>query len=453
MSRDPQDKSVHIVGGGLAGCEAALVLAQREIPVTLFEMRPHVSSPAHKTEHLAELVCSNSFKSERPDSAAGQLKHEMQKLKSPLYEIMQKTRVPAGGALAVDRVKFSEAVEEALEAHPFITIVREEVADIDLQHETIIAAGPLCSDKLACVIKDLVGGEQLSFFDAAAPIVETASLDFDILFAESRYGKGEGADYLNAPLNKEEYEQLIYELTHADRVILKDFEQKDLFQACQPVEEVARAGKDALRFGALKPVGLVDPRTGRRPYAVVQLRAENTDKTAYNLVGFQTNLTFGEQKRIFSQIPGLKDAEFARYGVMHRNTFLDTPRVLDSTGALPGHENIRFAGQITGTEGYMEAVASGHLAALNTYAHLNNLNEIILPKETVFGALMAYATSPETQPYQPMHVNFGIIPPLTNSDNAPKRLKKRERYAAYVERAQQALSEFCLSRKDVFYDR
>ena len=344
-----QFDQVTVIGGGLAGSECAIQLADRGFAVKLCEMRPQVSSPAHHTDHLAELVCSNSFKSTRPDSAAGLLKAELERMGSVLLDCAHRAAVPAGGALAVDRVKFSELVEAEVAARPNIEVVHGEVTQIPEGH-VVIAAGPLCSPALSEEVMKLVGGDALAFFDAAAPIVDASTLDMDVLFSQSRYEEQGSGDYLNAPLNKEEYEAFIEALTTADRVVLKDFEGGDLFQACQPAEEVARTGKDAIRFGAMKPVGLTDPRTGRRPWAAIQLRAENKEKTAYNLVGFQTNLTFGEQKRVFHMVPGLENAEFFRYGVMHRNTFVDAPHVLDGTFAVPG-TGVRLAGQITGTEG------------------------------------------------------------------------------------------------------
>lgn len=445
--------TIVVVGGGLAGSECALTLARRGYDVTLYEMRPQEMSPAHTSGNFAELVCSNSFKTDRPDSAAGQLKRELTLLGSSLLPLIYETRVPAGGALAVDRDEFSELVTKTIEAEPRITVIREEVCEIPEADIVIIAAGPLCSEKLSASIQELIGQDYLSFYDAAAPIVEAESLDFDILFAESRYGKGGSADYLNAPFTKEEYEKFYTELIGAQKAILKDFERKELFQACQPVEEVARTGVDALRFGALKPVGLTDPRTGKRPYAVVQLRAENKEHTAYNLVGFQTNLTFGEQKRVFSLIPGLEHAEFARYGVMHRNTFINSPQVLDATFALPkarqtgkaGERTVRFAGQITGTEGYTEAIASGLLAALQTICELEGLPPVKLPDNSMFGALVAYATNPETKPYQPMHVNLGIVP-----FEHEGRLKKKERHEKKAAAAQAALEAYVQSRPELF---
>lgn len=439
-----QFDQVTVIGGGLAGSECAIQLADRGFAVKLCEMRPQVSSPAHHTDHLAELVCSNSFKSTRPDSAAGLLKAELQRMGSVLLDCAHRAAVPAGGALAVDRVKFSELVEAEVAARPNIEIIHGEVTQIPEGH-VVIAAGPLCSPALSEEVMKLVGGDALAFFDAAAPIVDASTLDMDVLFSQSRYEEQGSGDYLNAPLNKEEYEAFIEALTTADRVVLKDFEGGDLFQACQPAEEVARTGKDAIRFGAMKPVGLTDPRTGRRPWAAIQLRAENKEKTAYNLVGFQTNLTFGEQKRVFHMVPGLENAEFFRYGVMHRNTFVDAPHVLDGTFAVPG-TGVRLAGQITGTEGYMEAVATGLLAALNTYAEAIGAAGVELPRVGALGALVGYATDPATVGYQPIHVNFGLVPPLEDG----KRRSKRDRYQAYADRALEALDAYLATRPDLF---
>ncbi|TXF36685.1 methylenetetrahydrofolate--tRNA-(uracil(54)-C(5))-methyltransferase (FADH(2)-oxidizing) TrmFO [Collinsella sp. BA40] len=435
---------VIVIGGGLAGCECALQLADRGIRVRLYEMRPLVSSPAHHSDHLAELVCSNSFKSTRYDSAAGMLKRELRAMGSVLMDCADRAAVPAGGALAVDRGLFSRYVEEAIASRSNIEVIRQEVTAIP-EGRVVIAAGPLCSPSLSEAVLGLVGGESLSFYDAAAPIVDAATLDMDVLFSQSRYEEQGSGDYLNATLSREEYDAFIDGLVGAERVILKDFERRDLFQACQPAEEVARTGKDAIRFGAMKPVGLIDPRTGKRPWAAVQLRAENAEHTAYNLVGFQTNLTFGEQKRVFRMIPGLENAEFFRYGVMHRNTFVDAPHVLDRSFAVPG-TTVRLAGQITGTEGYTEAVASGLLAALNTFADMRGLDHVSLPDTSVFGALVSYATDPACLDYQPMHVNFGIIPPLEDG----KRRSKRDRYTAYADRGGRDLQAYIASRVDLF---
>ena len=436
--------TVDVIGGGLAGCECACQLADRGVHVRLHEMRPQVMTPAHHTEGLAELVCSNSLKSTRPDSAAGLLKEELSRMGSVLLDCARRAAVPAGGALAVDRERFSRLVGEQVAARPNIELMRGEVTEIG-EGPTVIAAGPLCSPALSEVVLALVGGRSLSFFDAAAPIVEADSLDRSILFSQSRYGDAGAGDYLNAPLSKDEYTAFIDALVGARRVVLKDFERRELFSACQPAEEVARTGADALRFGAMKPVGLTDPRTGRRPWAAVQLRAENAERTAYNLVGFQTNLAFGEQKRVFRMIPGLEEAEFARYGVMHRNTFVDSPHVLDKTFSVPG-TRVRLAGQICGTEGYTEAIASGLLAGVNTYADLSGKPALSLPRTGALGALVAYATDPSTEDYQPMHVNFGIVPPLDDG----RRRSKRDRYAAYAARALADLDACLASRGDLF---
>lgn len=436
-------KRVDVVGGGLAGSECALQLARRGVAVRLFEMRPEVSSPAHHTDGFAELVCSNSLKSTKPDSAAGLLKRELEAMGSELLACARQCAVPAGGALAVDRHEFSRLVGERIAASPLIEVVREEVTSLP-EGPAVICAGPLCSDALFEAVSSAVGGERMSFFDAAAPIVDADSLDRSVVFSQSRYG-GEGAgDYLNCPMDKDEYDAFMEALLSAERVIARDFEQRDLFCACQPVEEVGRTGHDSLRFGALKPVGLTDPRTGRRPWAAVQLRAENEAGGAYNLVGFQTNLTWPEQRRVFRMIPGLGEAEFLRYGVMHRNSFVDAPHALGPTFEIPGTQ-VRLAGQISGTEGYVEAIASGMLAALNTFAELTGAAPATLPKTSSFGSLVAYATDPATADYQPMHVNFGILPPLVT----PIR-KKAEKRAALAERARCDFDAWVAWRPDLF---
>ncbi|MCQ2752591.1 MAG: methylenetetrahydrofolate--tRNA-(uracil(54)-C(5))-methyltransferase (FADH(2)-oxidizing) TrmFO [Coriobacteriales bacterium] len=439
---------INVVGAGLAGCEASLQLSARGFYVRLFEMRPKLQTGAHKTDNFAELVCSNSLKSLNPASAAGCLKTELGILGSELLECAYEAQVAAGQALAVDREKFSATVKKRIENQHNIEVVRQEYSALnaDAADYTIIASGPLTSDNLAQSVIEITGGNSaMSFYDAVAPIVDADSLNRDIIFEQSRYDKGDSSDYLNAPFDRDEYYAFIDALLNAERVIAKDFEQKDLFCACQPVEEVARSGRDALRFGALKPVGLVDIRTGMRPYACVQLRAENNNKTAYNLVGFQTNLTFGEQQRVFRMIPGLENADFLRYGVMHRNTFIDSPRVLTRQFCLPSDTRVHFAGQITGTEGYTEAIASGLFAALSVTAQVLGSKEPILPTTTVLGALFDYATDPNTKDYQPMHVNFGIIEPL------PQRVKsKKERYAAYAARSEQEMKGFVLSYPELF---
>lgn len=433
---------VTVVGGGLAGSECALQLARRGVDVRLVEQRPVATSLAHHTDQLAELVCSNSLKSWRYDSAAGVLKRELESMGSALLELAKRCAVPAGGALAVDRDAFSRAVTDEVEREPRIEVVREEATQIP-EGPSVIAAGPLCSQALFDAVSARVGGSHMAFFDAAAPIVDAESIDRSIVFAQSRYGDEGAGDYLNCPMDRQEYDAFVEALLSARRVISRDFEQSDLFSACQPVEEVARTGHDALRFGALKPVGLTDPRTGRRPWAAVQLRAENAAGGAYNLVGFQTNLVWGEQRRVFRMVPGLEHAEFFRYGVMHRNSFVDSPHVLDPTFCIPGTQ-CRLAGQITGTEGYTEAIASGLLAALNTVCDLRGLPEVRLPATGALGSLVRYATDPATKDYQPMHVNFGLVPPLE------RRLKKRERYHAYAQRALGDTRAYLGTRPDLF---
>ncbi len=440
------EKRIVIIGAGLAGSEAALQLASRGFAVRLVEMRPEVPTAVHKTGGFAELVCSNSLKSMKADSAAGMLKAELAALDSQVFAAALRHQVAAGGALAVDREKFSADVTAMIEAHPLIEIERREARDIAFEATdaaaVILASGPLTSDALSASLLGLTGSDHLAFYDAAAPVVMADSLDMEKLFSQSRYEDGEG-DYLNAPFSREEYEAFIDELLSAERVIKKDFESKDLFQACQPIEEVARAGYDAPRFGTMKPVGLTDPRTGRRPWAALQLRAEDAHASCYNLVGFQTNLTFPEQRRVFRMIPGLENAEFARYGVMHRNTFINAPQLLDIHGRLiaPAAADLAapvyVAGQLAGTEGYCEAVRSGLHAALAVAADLSGKTLPPMPESMVYGALLAYATNPETVDYQPMHVNFGIIEPLSQ-----KVRNKRDRYAAYASRGQEALAGY-----------
>ena len=437
------DKFVNIIGAGLAGSEAALQLAQRGVHVRLFEMRPETETDVHRGGDCAELVCSNSLKSTKPESAAGMLKAELAALGSQLIAAAGRSRVDAGGALAVDRDEFSADVTSMVKENPYIEYRVMCVSDpldasLGVADATILATGPLTSDALAQWLVDKTGSDNLAFFDAAAPVVMADSLDMDVLFRQSRYEQDAPGDYLNAPFDKEGYDAFIAELVAADRVIKRDFETKDLFQACQPIEEIARKGADAPRFGTCKPVGLTDPATGRRPWAAVQLRAENAQGTAYNLVGFQTNLTFGEQKRVFRMIPGLQNAEFARYGVMHRNTFIQAPRLLDRDLRLRGIDApVYVAGQLSGTEGYCEAIASGLMCALFVYAQLQGMQAPLLPVETAFGALLDYATDPATQDYQPMHVNFGILKPLDQHIR-----NKGMRYAAYAERGSRAMEGY-----------
>ena len=422
---------VIVVGGGHAGCEAALWLADRGVQVELYEQKPAKYSPAHKSAGFAELICSNSLKAERPDSASGLLKIEMKMMGSHLLDAAETARVAAGGALAVDRDVFSTAVTEMVENHPNITVRREEVTALDESAPMLVASGPLTEGALAQAVAALTGDHRLSFYDAVAPIVTAESLDYDKVFAASRYGRGE-ADYLNCPFNKEEYEAFHAALIAAERAPLHDFDgDLTVYEGCMPIEVMAARGADTIRFGPLRPVGLRDPRTGHRPWAAVQLRAENTARTLYNLVGFQTNLKWGEQKRVFSMIPGLEHAEFVRYGVMHRNTFLESPKVLTKQQFLKEHPNVFFAGQITGFEGYMESAACGLLAARNLYARLEGRQLPPPPADTMCGALVQYLTT-ENKNFQPMGANMGILPPLP-AETRPR--DKRLRYMAQAERA------------------
>ncbi len=427
------NQKVTVIGGGLAGCEAAQILARYGLSVDLYEQKPAHRSPAHKYDGLSELVCSNSLKASRLDSAAGLLKEEMRLLGSLLLPCAEETAVAAGGALAVDRYRFSDLVTAKIRENPAIRVIGQQVERIP-EGPVIVATGPLTSGPLAEEITRLTGKAGLSFFDAAAPIVTRESIDETVVFAASRYGRGED-DYLNCPMNREEYEAFYEALVSAEGVELKDFEKEgfSVYEGCMPVEIMAKRGPDTIRFGPLKPVGLRDPRTGHRPWAVVQLRKENEAGTLYNLVGFQTNLKWGEQKRVFSMIPGLANAEFVRYGVMHRNTFLDSPRLLDREFRLKASPQLRFAGQMTGVEGYMESAASGLLAGHYLARELLGLPPLVLPEETMLGALTAHVVN-EQSDFQPMGANMGILPPL------PEKIRdKKARYLALAERSLAAL--------------
>lgn len=429
--------AVKVVGAGLAGCEAAWRLAESGIPVELYEMKPKKYTPAHKYSGFSELVCSNSLKAARIESAAGLLKEEMRRLGSLSMQAAEASKVPAGGALAVNRAEFSDFITEKLRSHRLIKIINEEVADIP-EGYVIIATGPLTSDALSKSINRLVGSDYLYFHDAAAPIVIADSLDKDVVFSASRYERG-GEDYLNCPMQKEEYLAFYNELINAETAPLHDFDEAGnykVYEGCMPIEALAKRGEDAMRFGPLKPVGLIDPRTQKRPYAVVQLRLENTSGTLYNIVGFQTNLKFGEQKRVFSMIPGLENAEFARYGVMHRNTYLNSPEILDRHFCLKKDPRIYFAGQITGVEGYIESAASGIYAALSLSRRLKGLPEITLPKETMLGALAAYVEEGSKSSFQPMGSNMGILPELSE-----KIRGKQEKYSALSKRSLEKLED------------
>lgn len=429
-----------VIGGGLAGVEAAAQLSMAGFKVELVEMKPVRFSPAHKSENLAELVCSNSLKAERLGSAAGLLKYEMEMFGSVCVEAAKKCRVPAGGALAVDRDLFSEAVTKRIEADPNITVIREEITEIPTDRPVVVAAGPLASEALSESIGSLCGGF-LSFFDAAAPIVTAESVDMTSAFGASRYDRGGDSDYINCPMNKEEYEAFYEALISAERAQLHEFEKgKDIYEGCMPIEVMAQRGADTIRFGPLKPVGLRDPNTGHRPWAVLQLRRENADGTLFNLVGFQTNLKFGEQKRVFSMIPALRDAEFVRYGVMHRNTFIGAPDVLNADFSVKTHPEIYFAGQITGVEGYMESAASGLLAGKNLARRLCGKAPFVPPQETMLGALCRHITDTESKNYQPMGANFGILPPLPEKIR-DKKLRYETIAARAVEAMQKAISE------------
>ena len=420
--------------GGLAGTEAAYQIAKRGIKVKLYEMKPEKFSPAHSSKELAEIVCSNSFKSNSITNACGLLKEELRNLGSLLIQIADETKVPAGQALAVDRETFSKRVTEEIEKNPNIEIIREEVENIEAEDGiVIIATGPLTSEKMAKQIINITRKDRLAFYDAAAPIIEKDSINFNIAFYGDRYGKEGDSSYINLPMNKEEYEIFYNELVNAEIVTLHEFEKKEIFEGCMPIEVMAKRGEDTIRFGPLKPVGFTDPRTNSRPYAIVQLRQDNTSGTLYNMVGFQTNLKFGEQKRVFSLIPGLENAEFVKYGVMHRNTFINSPELLDNTYNLKSKSNIYFAGQITGVEGYVESIASGLVAGLNAVAKFNNTEKITFPNETVIGALSSYISTENTK-FQPMNANFGILPPLEE-----KIKDKVQRYTKMAERALKSL--------------
>lgn len=422
-----------VIGAGLAGVEAAWQIANAGYKVELYEMKPIKKSPAHKTDMFAELVCSNSLKASRLDSAAGLLKEEMSMLGSLAVPVARECSVRAGGALAVDRDIFSKTITEKIKAHENITVINEIVNELDFDDDTItvVATGPLTDDTLAKSIQNLVG-DYLSFYDAAAPIVMADSVDMNKAFGASRYDRGGDDDYINCPFNKAEYESFINELVNAEGAIVHDF---DVYEGCMPIEKLAKRGVDAPRFGPMKPVGLIDPNTNHRPWACVQLRRENSKGTMFNLVGFQTNLKFGEQKRVFSMIPGLENAEFVRYGVMHRNSFLNSPKLLGADFSLRQNKNIFFAGQITGVEGYMESAASGIMAGINAVRRTENKPPFVLNNDTMIGALSEYISDESVTDFQPMGANFGILPPIE-----PKIRDKRERYMALAKRAVESLN-------------
>ena len=442
---------ITVIGGGLAGCEAAYQIAKRGIKVKLYEMKPIKYSPAHSNKDLAEIVCSNSFKSNLLTNACGLLKEELRRLDSLLINIADKTSVPAGQALAVDRTEFSKEVTEEIQKNELIEIINKEVVDIKNIIEdgiVIIATGPLTSDDLSVQIQKITGQDKLYFYDAAAPIVTKNSIDFNIAFYGDRYSQEKKKEetieqwkerlnkdkteqsYINLPMSKEEYEEFYNNLINAEVVNLHEFEKREIFEGCMPIEVMAKRGVDTLRYGPLKPVGFDDPRTAKRPYALVQLRQDDKQAELYNLVGFQTNLKFGEQKRVFSMIPGLKEAEFIKYGVMHRNTYIDSSKLLDETYNLKKHENVYFAGQITGVEGYVESISSGLVAGMNAVNKLKKKEKITFSEYTVIGALAKYIST-ENKKFQPMNANFGILPQLEG-----KKIKdKKERYELMAKRS------------------
>ena len=429
---------VNVIGAGLAGCEAAFQIAERNIRVRLFEMKPHKMTPAHKSRDFCELICSNSLKAARVESAAGLLKEEMRRMDSLLMQCADKCTVPAGGALAVDRDIFSAMVTERIKTHPMIEVIEDEVKEIPHDAVTVIATGPLTSDTLAEKITGLCGGG-LHFFDAAAPIVTAESIDMENAFTASRYDKGGDDAYINCPMNKDEYEAFHKELVNAERAPRHDVDVMNpkVYEGCMPVEVMAQRGEGTLRFGPMKPVGLVTPKTGHRPWAVLQLRKENAAGTMYNLVGFQTNLKFPEQKRVFSMIPALHRAEFVRYGVMHRNTFICSPQILNSDFSVKENKNLFFAGQLTGVEGYMESASSGIVAGINAVRVIKNLPTLSFPVDTMIGALAAYISDPTVKKFQPMGANLGILPEL-----AQRPRDKRERAAAYAARALDSMTQY-----------
>ena len=422
---------ITIIGAGLAGCEAALQIAKKGNRVKLYEMKPQKFSPAHANSDLAEIVCSNSFKSNRLTNACGLLKEELRMLGSELIPIADDASVPAGQALAVDREKFSKLVTEKIETNPNIELIREEITEIPKTGRVIISTGPLTSEKLSQNICQFIGENELHFFDAAAPIVEKDSINMEIAFWGDRYGKGDSS-YINLPMNEQEYLKFYQELIHAEVATLHEFEKREIFEGCMPIEIMAKRGEDTLRFGPLKPVGFTDPRTGERPYAIVQLRQDNKEGTLFNLVGFQTNLKFGEQKRVFSMIPGLEKANFMKYGVMHRNTYINSTKLLDDTYQLKKDNRIYFAGQITGVEGYVESISSGFVAGVNCCSD----QKIVFDTKTMIGALADYISTPNEK-FQPMNANYGILPSLDE-----KIKDKMTKYEKLSNRALEIIKEY-----------
>jgi methylenetetrahydrofolate--tRNA-(uracil-5-)-methyltransferase len=426
---------ITIIGAGLAGCEAAWQIAKRGGKVILYEMKPEVYSPAHRFPFFAELVCSNSFKSESIENASGVLKEEMRQLESLILKVAKETKVPAGDSLAVDREVFSKQITQILESLENVEVIRKEVSSIPQDGIAIIATGPLTSDILSKEIQKVTGSRHLFFYDAISPIVTADSIHFEKAFKSSRYGKG-GEDYINCPMDEEEYAQFVEALNQAERMPVQTFEKRFLFEGCLPIEEMAERGKETLAYGPLKPVGLIDPKTGKQPFAVVQLRQEDRFETLFNLVGFQTRLKHNEQKRVFRMIPGLEKAEFVRLGSIHRNTFIDSPRLLGESLQLKPHPKLFFAGQITGVEGYMESTAMGLLSGINAHRYANGIPTLVPPPTTAMGALVHYLTHSLTVPFQPMNINFGLFPPLSGKG------KGREKRLLLAKRALREMEEW-----------
>ncbi|GJM15486.1 MAG: methylenetetrahydrofolate--tRNA-(uracil-5-)-methyltransferase TrmFO [Thermodesulfobacteriota bacterium] len=437
------EQKVTVVGGGLAGSEAAYQISKLGLRVKLIEMRPEVISPAHNSNDLGELVCSNSLKSDSLDNASGILKEEMRQLGSLIIDAADKNRVPAGKALAVDRLKFAEYITEKIESNPLIDLVREEFKEIpeNLDSPLIIASGPLTSESLSESIKRLSDSDHLYFYDSISPIIDAESIDYSIVYKASRYqnGEQEEGDYLNCPLNEEQYYKLIDELLTSEKIETRDFEKGLYFESCLPVEVIAERGKDTLRFGPAKPVGLKDPRTGEIPYAVVQLRCENKEASMYNIVGFQTKLKYPEQRRVFRMIPGLENAEFMRYGSMHRNTYINSPKLIRPTLQVKDNDVLFFAGQILGVEGYVESAAMGIIAGINAAKVIRGLSPIVPPRETALGSLITYITDTEVKNFQPMNINFGLFPKVQG------KMRKAEKKKLIAKNALQTISTFIIS--------
>jgi len=437
-----RQKTIHVIGAGLAGSEAAYQIAMRGIPVTLHEMRPEKMTEAHATSQFAELVCSNSFGSVSPNSASRILKDEINTLGGFVLSVAEAIAVPAGASLAVDRLKLSQIVTETLENHPLVTIKREEVTEIPKDEISILATGPLTSQNLIQSLKPIFGDNSLYFYDAISPIVSTDSLNLEKLYFANRYDKGETKDFLNIPLTEEEYNTLVDDLLSGEVVLPHNFEEEKYFESCMPIEAIAARGRKTLAFGPMKPVGLNDPKTGKRPFAVVQLRTENRYKTAYNLVGFQTKLKYKEQERIFRKLPGLEQAEFLRLGSMHRNTYIDSPRLLHSSLQLKSQPQVFIAGQLTGTEGYLESTATGLMAAVNATQFYQDQPCFILPEKTMLGSLLNTITDPSRLSFQPMNVNMGLLPPLEGFSGKDKKVKN----ALLSERSQKELHSWTLDK-------